>query len=81
MFLAQLGNPVWAKLGPEPSARPADSGTFVWAPFRHFFSASCFAACPGNPTNNVDPADPTLFFAFLGNPKNNVESAGADIIF
>ena len=25
------------------------------------------AAFPGNAKNNVDPADPTLFFVFLGN--------------
>ena len=28
------------QLGPEPPTRPADSGTFFWAPFRNFLSVS-----------------------------------------
>ena len=38
MFLARLENQVWAKLGPEPPTRPADSGTFFLAPFRNYSS-------------------------------------------
>ena len=44
MFLARLGNLVWARTWPGEArrgldlpARPADSGTFFWAPFRNFF--------------------------------------------
>ena len=66
MFLAQLENQVWAKLGPGPPTRPADSGTFFWAICRNFF-LRFFDVFPGNAKNNVDPADPTLFLAFPGN--------------
>ena len=41
---------------------------FFLGPMQIFFCDS-FAAFPENATNNVDPADPTLFFALPGMPS------------
>ena len=67
-------------LGPEPPTRPADSGTFFWAPFRNFarnaksgFEPTKFEAFPGNATNFVGPAGSTLFEQFPGNATKHVQ--------
>ena len=86
MFLARLENQVWAKLGPEPPTRPADSGTFFWTPFWNFFlhvvrprnaksgfEPTKFVAFPGNATNFVGSAGSTLFVEFPGNATKNLQ--------
>ena len=62
MFWARLENQVWTKLGPEPPARPADSGTFFLGPMPELFFCKLFVAFPGISKINVDPADPTFLF-------------------
>ena len=79
MFLARLGNQVWAKLGLETPTRGPKTPTglpipeLFSGPHSGTFFCTFFAAFPGNFANNVDPADPTKFVAFPGNSTNNVD--------
>ena len=56
--------------------RPADSGTFFWAPFRNFFFCKLFVAFAGNAKSGFEP---TKFVAFPGNVANFVGSAGSTL--
>ena len=88
MLLPRLENQCWAKtwlgpdfqvragprLGPGPPTRPADSGAFLWAPFRNFFlhvfrcmSRKFFAR------NAKSGFLSTLFWQFPGNATKHVQ--------
>ena len=92
MFLPRLENQGWTKtwlgpdfkvragprLGPGPPTRPADSGTFFWAPFearnaKSGFLSTKFDAVPGNAANNIGSAGSTLFEEVLGNATKHVQ--------
>ena len=74
LFLARLENQVRAKLGPEPPKQACRCRNFFLGPIPELFFCQCFVVFPGSSKNNVDPADPTLFFAFPGNARNYVGS-------
>ena len=79
MFLVQLENQVWAKLGPDPppGAWNPQQGLQVpelfSGPHSGTFFCTFFVTFPGNSSNNVDPTDPTKFDAFPGTAINNVD--------
>ena len=91
MFLPRPENQGWTKtwlgpdfkvragprLGPGPPTRPADSGTFFWAPFRNFFLQVFRRISFARKAKSGFLS--TKFDAVPGNATNNVGSAGSTL--